>query len=200
MEWVTVPLDDVPTGDDAATGLGLDQLNDEEILAILSHPNPALATLRRAIGMAKIIPALDYINELLDDGVSKLLVFAHHVDVLHRLYTGLTGHGPVLFQGSTPERVRTEAVQRFQNDPKCRVFIGQIDASGTALTLTAASDVVFVESSWVPSSNYQAASRAHRLGQRSAVLARLLYAPDTLDERINTIVARKARDFAQLWD
>jgi SNF2 family DNA or RNA helicase len=213
MAWDAVPLDNVDTRPVAETDgfrlvrkgaepilAQLGEADDDEFLEILSHPNPALASLRRAIGMAKTTRALDYITELLEGGVPKLLVFAHHIEVLHRLHLGLTGFAPVLFQGSTPERVRTEAVKRFQNDPKCRVFLGQIDAAGTALTLTAASDVVFVESSWVPSSNYQAASRAHRLGQRSAVLVRLLYAPDTLDERINAIVARKARDFAQLWD
>jgi SNF2 family DNA or RNA helicase len=79
-----------------------------------------------------------------------------------------------------------------------RVFIGQVKAAGTAITLTAASEVAIVEPSWVPGDNVQAICRAHRLGQHDSVLASFLYLPGTLDQRIMTVFRRKAHEIAEL--
>lgn len=79
-----------------------------------------------------------------------------------------------------------------------RVFVGQILAAGTAITLTAASEVTIVEPSWVPGENRQAIDRAHRLGQQDSVLASFLYLPNTLDARIMGVFRRKAGEIASL--
>jgi SNF2 family DNA or RNA helicase len=59
------------------------------------------------------------------------------------------------------------------------------------LTLTAASNVVFVEQGWAPAHEDQAADRAHRIGQTKAVTAYKLIATDTIEEDIFEIVERK---------
>jgi SWI/SNF-related matrix-associated actin-dependent regulator 1 of chromatin subfamily A len=137
---------------------------------------------------------------LLDGGVRKLVVFAHHVELINSVHGLLAEYNPVSLTGDTGEATRRSAIVSFQNNPDTRVFVGNIDACGVAITLTAAHDVVFVECSWVPGANYQAASRCHRLGQHDGVLARMLYVPDSLDERIMKTFQRKAIEIAQLWD
>jgi SNF2 family DNA or RNA helicase len=106
--------------------------------------------------------------------------------------------------GQNTPREREQAVDKFLTDPKCRVFIGNIQAAGTAITLVGpkcrCSDVVFVESSWTPMDNAQAACRVHRIGQHDGVVARMLSAAGTVDDLINGLLVRKAREFTQLFD
>ena len=85
-------------------------------------------------------------------------------------------------------RNRDALVARFQNDPTCRVGVFQIQAAGTALTMTACRRAIFVEQAWTPALNTQAIKRHHRIGSTNAVLAEVLVAPG-LDE----IVGRNTR-------
>jgi SWI/SNF-related matrix-associated actin-dependent regulator 1 of chromatin subfamily A len=84
------------------------------------------------------------------------------------------------------------------------VFVGQITAAGSSITLVSpeidVSDVFFVEASFSPGDNIQAASRIHRIGQKDAVQVWFLHAADTLDDRIADILMRKTKDFHELFD
>lgn len=173
-------------------------MDDDEIVSILS--TAPIATIRRSLGLAKVDGAIDWAEAKLAEGADKLILFAHHTDVIDALARGLVNFNPVVFDGRTNQTARIDAVSRFQGDPKVRVFVGQITAAGTAITLTAAKDVGIVEASWTPTENYQAACRAHRLGQRDGVTAYFLSAPKTLDERIAQTFRRKAREIADLFD
>ena len=107
-------------------------------------------------------------------------MFAHHADVIAALARHLGEYSPAVLTGATTSREREDAVDKFLKDPRCRVFIGNIQAAGTAITLVGpkckCSDVVFVESSWTPMDNAQAACRVHRIGQKDGVVARMLSA------------------------
>jgi SWI/SNF-related matrix-associated actin-dependent regulator of chromatin subfamily A-like protein 1 len=169
--------------------------DDAFVRALHAHDDEgpgAVTTLRRELGVLKADPAADWIAERLACGMQKILVFGWHIEVLRRLHERLAEYHSVLVIGATPPAARTDAQLRFQNDPQVRVFIGQILAAGTAITLTAASEVVMVEPSWVPGENRQAIDRAHRLGQQDSVLATFLYIPGTLDQRIMSVFRRKA--------
>jgi SWI/SNF-related matrix-associated actin-dependent regulator 1 of chromatin subfamily A len=176
----------------------LSRLSDRNLLAAL-HAVPRaddeqvpLATLRRALGELKVDPTVEWIVERLTCGVNKLAVFGWHVHTLEQLTRRLAEYEAVLVTGSTPAGARTIAIERFQKRAFTRVFVGQILAAGTAITLTAASEVVIMEPSWVPGENQQAISRVHRLGQHDSVLATYLYLPGTLDQRILSVFRRKA--------
>jgi SNF2 family DNA or RNA helicase len=84
-----------------------------------------------------------------------------------------------------------------------KIFVGQIQAGGTGITLVSptakCSDVIFAESSFSPSDNYQAACRVHRIGQNDGVLVRHASAAGTLDDRIQEILARKSRDIKEIF-
>lgn len=197
-EPVEVDKADIPPDlADANVGAGL---TDDEFIAALSGQATHVATARRLLGLAKVEPAAQWAEGLLASGVRKLVLFAHHKDVIDRLAERLVEWNPVTLTGSTPHAERTKAVDRFQGDSSCRVFVGQMQAAGTAITLTAAADVGIVEASWTPSDNYQAACRCHRIGQRDGVLARFLHVPGTLDARIARVYRRKAEEIAELFE
>jgi SNF2 family DNA or RNA helicase len=157
-----------------------------------------LVTLRRRLGELKIEATVEWVTERLACGVGKLLVFGWHTRTLETLHNLLAEYEPVLIIGDTSPAARVDAVDRFQRHPTTRVFVGQILAAGTAITLTAASEVAMMEASWVPGENTQAISRAHRLGQHDSVLASYLYLPGTLDQRIMSIFRRKAAETKEL--
>ena len=154
---------------------------------------------RKHIGLSKVDVAVDHIRNALDAG-GKVIVGAHHKDVIARLKDALKDFGPVVVTGDTPPVKRHEAVQSFQNDPKARVFIGNILAAGTGLTLTAAPHVIIVEPDWVPSNNAQFEDRAHRIGQKSPVLIEYLAMEQTIDIQILRANARKLDVIEQAID
>ena len=172
--------------------------DDDDILKSLrNNPEGAVATVRRELGLMKVAPTILWVQERLAS-TDKILLFAWHRDVIAGLERGLREFAPVVVTGNSTPNARALAVQDFQSDPGTRVFIGQILAAGTAVTLTAASEVAIVEPSWVPGENVQAISRAHRLGQRDMVLASFLYLPGTLDERIMRVFRKKAAEISEL--
>ncbi len=154
----------------------------------LTNPNPTIlgqiSTVRREMGEAMLPGMISYIQMLLDGGIEKLVVFAHHKSVIAGLKEKLSKYNPVVIQGSTPSKKRQEAIDGFQEDVSIRLFIGQLNAAGTGITLTAASDVVLAEASWVPGENEQAVDRCHRIGQRGSVLARYLVVEGSISEKI----------------
>lgn len=173
----------------------------DAVLESLRDPGVAQATERRLTGMLKVPGVLAYLRGELENP-GKLIVFAYHREVMDALEAGLRdmGHPPVRIDGSTHSANRDLAVWRFQTEPGVRVFLGQITACREVLTLTAADQVAFAEAEWSPSMNFQAASRAHRIGQLGSVLVRFLSLEGSFDAVIAMCLARKTRDFAALFN
>jgi SWI/SNF-related matrix-associated actin-dependent regulator 1 of chromatin subfamily A len=185
-----------------------DSASPDAIVAALRSLNHSvgLMTTRRLLGAAKLRGATEYLVDMLDNlpDNRKVLVFAHHAHVIAALARHLGEYAPAVLTGTTSPKDREAAVDKFLNDAHCRVFIGNIQAAGTAITLVGprckCSDVVFVESSWTPMDNAQAACRVHRIGQQDGVVARMLSAAGTVDDLINSLLVRKAREFTRLFD
>lgn len=88
---------------------------------------------------------------------------------------------------------RQKEVNKFQNDESCKVFLGTTEACKEGLTLTAASNVIFIDYPWNWASYSQAYSRAHRIGQKNAVTVYNLICIGTIDEKIfSTIKSKKS--------
>jgi SWI/SNF-related matrix-associated actin-dependent regulator 1 of chromatin subfamily A len=121
-----------------------------------------------------------------------------HKRALSLVAEGLARFGVVMIDGSVPEAKRVEAVQAFQNDPATRVFVGNVRAAGTGLTLTAAADIVMLESSWSPADNAQALMRVHRVGQEKQVRARFISLANSIDDVVTDVVARKTAAIAKI--
>jgi SNF2 family DNA or RNA helicase len=175
----------------------LTKANDDLLIRALHNPDGQLTTLRRELGELKVQPTITWVQERMQS-VNKLLLFAWHHSVIEHLRRGLEEFDPVVITGETGPAGRSNAIELFQNRSRVRLFIGQILAAGTAITLTAANEVAIVEPSWVPGENVQAICRAHRLGQRDSVLASFLYLPGSLDERIMRTFRRKASEISEL--
>lgn len=152
-----------------------------------------IARLRREIGELKAPALAAYLADELDGSEGKLVVFAWHKAVLDVLEHRLQGFGVARIDGSVPAAKRQGEVDRFQGDANCRVFLGNIAAAGTAITLTAASNLVFAELAWTPGDNAQAAMRVHRIGQSQPVLIRTATLKGSIDEAVNQVLARKTR-------
>jgi SWI/SNF-related matrix-associated actin-dependent regulator 1 of chromatin subfamily A len=151
-----------------------------------------LARVRAETALAKVPAVLEHVRMALEGGVSKLLLWGHHHAVIDALVAGLADYSPAELTGRTSSEDRQAAVDRFQTDPACRVFVGSIQAGGVGLTLTAASLVLFAESSWVPAENTQAEDRAHRIGQRDTVTVQHLALEGSLDAHIlQTVLAKQ---------
>lgn len=160
-----------------------------------------IMTLRRLIGEAKAVPYGHMLLEELQSGATdKRVVYGIHVDALTSLRDFLRAHGVnvVLVNGSTKEKDRIEAVRAFQEDEGCSVFIGNIRAAGTGITLTASCEIDMMESDWSPAGNAQAIMRIHRIGQHRNVRARFITLAGSLDEVVNRIVAQKTAAIASI--
>jgi SWI/SNF-related matrix-associated actin-dependent regulator of chromatin subfamily A-like protein 1 len=176
---------------------------DTDIENIMRRGEGHVMAMRHALGLAKVSNSIEAIREALEDSPRKVVVFAHHHDVIDLLMSGLVDFGAVKIDGRDNDKARAKAVEAFQHNFKIRVFVGQIAAAGTSITLVSerndVSDVYFVEADWSPGINVQAASRIHRIGQKNAVQVWFLTAHGTLDDRIQDILSRKTRDFYTLF-
>ena len=128
-----------------------------------------LGKLRHLTGMLKVPAALDWMEDFVQSGAS-LLVFCHHQDVGDALEAGLKALNvrTCRVDGRVTGDRRQGAVDAFQGR-FVQVMIASIRAAGEALTLTAASDVLFVERDWTAAAEEQAADRVHRKGQTENV-------------------------------
>lgn len=159
-----------------------------------------IATLRRLVGKAKMIPYANMLKMELDGGAGKRVVFCVHTEPAEHLLKFLTKHGydAVLVNGNTPEWLRQQSVERFMTDPDCKVFIGNIKVAGVGLTLTESSDIDMFESDWSPAGNAQAIKRVHRYGQTREVTARFITLANSIDEAVNKVVAGKTASIAEI--
>jgi SWI/SNF-related matrix-associated actin-dependent regulator 1 of chromatin subfamily A len=176
-------------------------LNDPQaIQEALAAAQPHVAALRRLTGMLKAPLVAEMVEDDLNGGLDKIVVMGVHRSVLDILAERLKRFRPQVLHGGTSADARQKAIDTFQQEPSARVFIGQIVAAGTAITLTAAADLVFAETSWVPADNAQAAMRVHRIGQTKPVLVRMPILAGTIDETVARAVRRKTKDIAALLD
>jgi len=180
------------------TGFSVGQeLSDDKLLNVLHMMSHSVSSLRRYHALKKVAPAIELIsNELREKQYEKILIFGIHSDVLAMVYEGLKEFGACLVTGATPSSERFALQEKFQNDKNLRVFIGNIQAAGTNLTLTASSEVVFIEQDWVPGNNKQASDRSNRYGQTRRVNVRNLCISDSIDEKIVEALTRKLREIS----
>jgi SNF2 family DNA or RNA helicase len=137
------------------------------------------------------------LRTLIDSGIhlkEKVLLFAHHDRMLNFMASVLEEQGLdyIRIDGKVTGVWRRGALcSKFQNDAKCRFAVLSIAACSTAITLTAASLVVFAEMVPKPSDMLQAGDRAHRIGQTKPVTAEYWILRGSLDETLYRILAAK---------
>lgn len=173
-----------------------------------------MSRVRRDTALAKVPWVFEHVAELLRGGLECVVVMAHHHEVQNKLMElfnapekrgGGGGFGPgtaVLHTGGLAAQAKDAAVVAFQGveeggvkrppDPRCKVFIGSILASGVGITLTRAHTLIFAELDWVPGNVTQAEDRVHRIGQTMPVLIQHLVIEGSIDARIvDALIAKQ---------
>lgn len=170
---------------------------DDAVTALRARTQAAfteISKLRHATALAKMPQVVEHIQNALEDGTQKLIVFAHHRDVIRTILDSLAEANieAVSITGDTAMYDRQKAVDAFQQDADVRVFVGNIQAAGVGLTLTAAAHVIFAELDWVPGNVSQAEDRAHRIGQVQSVLVQHLVLDGSLDAKMaKTLISKQ---------
>lgn len=132
------------------------------------------------------------LDQLMAEQDRKIVLFSEWTTMLNLIEPLLEGrHLPfVRLDGSVPQKKRRELIQRFQNDPDCKLFM-TTNAGATGLNLQAANTVINVDLPWNPALLEQRISRAHRMGQKRPVQVFLLVTTDTLEENLLATLSAK---------
>jgi len=140
----------------------------------------------------KMKSAIDWIKDYLEDA-EKLVVFTTHTAPLDQ-FMEVFGDIAVKVNGKVTGDKRQAAVDKFQNDPSCRLFFGNLQAAGVGLTLTAANATAHMEFGWTPADHTQGEDRVHRIGQKAdSVFAYYMVASGTIDEWLMEILDDKQK-------
>ena len=172
--------------------------------ALVENPNALMAfeglsVIMREAGMRKVKPACEFIGDLMESE-SKVVVFAHHKEVVAQLSQGLQAYHPVSITGDTPAAQRQQALDKFQDpDSTHRIIVGNIAAMSEGVDLSAADVVVFVEATWQTSALEQASSRVENIAKQSfRPLVYLLTIRASLDHNVLGKVLRKLNVIDQI--
>lgn len=146
-------------------------------------------------------PKLDELARLLDEIClgegHKVVVFSEweRMQAMAANVCEALGVGFVRLHGGVPSDARGGLIDRFREDPECKVFLST-DAGGVGLNLQAASHVVNLDLPWNPAVLAQRIARVHRLGQRKAVNVVLLVSEGGFEERMEATLETKRALFA----
>lgn len=132
----------------------------------------------------------ELLSEIRDSG-QKVVIFTQYLDMLDILGRFLKEEKIeyASIRGST--RDRKEQVAKFQEDPKCEVFLGSLQAAGVGIDLIAASVVIHYDRWWNPAKENQATDRVHRMGQKRGVQVFKLVTRHSVEEHIHRMIERK---------
>lgn len=183
--WETLDVDL-----DEGTRALCDEVDVVDVLkAIEAGRTPKFRTIskaREALAKAKTATMLE-IAKAHEESETPLLVFSAHTYPIKQLGKR---KGWAIITGETTAEERSAIENDFQAGNLLGVGL-TIDAGGVAVTLTRASHVLFVDRDWTPALNAQAEDRAHRIGQKNAVLITTLVADHALDKRVAELLAQK---------
>jgi SNF2 family DNA or RNA helicase len=154
-----------------------------------------LMTLRRITGMGKIPAAVEYVMEFLDEAPDdeKIAIGIHHEAVRNGIAHALESNGVRTLQlsGEDSAENKNRIVQRFNNDPACRVLIVNMLAGGVGLNLQVCNNTLVLERQWNAADEEQFEGRFHRQGQTRPVLADYMLAQGTIDTYFSALVEQK---------
>lgn len=163
--------------------------------------HPRLVDSRSEVESGKFEDVLETLETLAKSG-NKILVFSSFVSHL-KLYEAelrLRNIRYVMLTGADDAKDRELAVNRFQTDDKCSVFMISLKAGGTGLNLTAANYVLILDPWWNPFAESQAIGRSYRMGQTQKVTVIRFLAKDTIEEKIHALQLRKKDLAGQMID
>ena len=144
--------------------------------------------LRQIYARGKVRDVIEFVKDFRENG-KKIILFCS----LHEVVDQLKRYFPtaVSVTGRDSQDEKQRAVDAFQNNPKADIIICSIKAAGVGLTLTASSNVAFVEFPWTYADCCQCEDRAHRIGQKDSVTCYYFLGRRTIDEKVYRIIQEK---------
>ena len=144
--------------------------------------------LRQISARGKVRDVIEFVKDFRENG-KKIILFCS----LHEVVDQLKRYFPtaVSVTGRDSQDEKQSAVDAFQNNPKADIIICSIKAAGVGLTLTASSNVAFVEFPWTYADCCQCEDRAHRIGQKDSVTCYYFLGRRTIDEKVYRIIQEK---------
>ena len=144
--------------------------------------------LRQISARGKVRDVIEFVKDFRENG-KKIILFCSLHEVVDQLKRYFPTAVSVTGRDSLDEKQR--AVDAFQNNPKADIIICSIKAAGVGLTLTASSNVAFVEFPWTYADCCQCEDRAHRIGQKDSVTCYYFLGRRTIDEKVYRIIQEK---------
>jgi SNF2 family DNA or RNA helicase len=170
--------------------LDLRELDARVAAALRAERLVRLNALKLLAARGKLHAALGWIHDFCSSG-ERLVVFAHHQEIQRAVLQRFPSALHIL--GADSPASRDAALRAFQAPDLDgnQLIVCSTEVAGHGLTLTRASNVVFLELEWTPARHDQAEDRCHRIGQEDAVTASYLLAAGTIDETISALLERK---------
>jgi SWI/SNF-related matrix-associated actin-dependent regulator 1 of chromatin subfamily A len=153
-----------------------------------------LTKVRQIIADEKIAQTIELAENIIEQD-KKVIIFCNFTDSLNKI-TEHFGKAAVKLDGSMSKPNRQNSVDQFQDNPKVKVFVGNIKAAGVGITLTAAEAVIMNDLSFLPSDHAQAEDRAYRYGQKNNVLVYYPIFENTIEGVIYDILNNKKQVIA----
>ncbi|MEO1065591.1 MAG: C-terminal helicase domain-containing protein, partial [Actinomycetota bacterium] len=129
----------------------------------------------------------------------KAIVFSQWVDTIERLAERLARFGPERYHGGVPHAKRDGVIERFRDDPTCRVLLMSYGAGSVGLNLQFAGYVFLFDRWWNPAVEDQAINRAHRIGAAGPVTVSRYLCAGTIEQRIDEVLTAKRRLFEEVF-
>jgi SWI/SNF-related matrix-associated actin-dependent regulator 1 of chromatin subfamily A len=153
-----------------------------------------LTKVRQIIAEEKIQQTIEIAENIIEQG-KKVIIFCNFTDSLNKIVEHF-GKTAVKLDGSMSQHERQYSVDQFQENEKIKVFVGNIRAAGTGITLTAGEAAIFNDLSFLPSDHAQAEDRSYRYGQKNNVLVYYPIFENTIEGIIYDILNNKKQVIA----
>jgi SNF2 family DNA or RNA helicase len=135
---------------------------------------------------------VELVDTCLENGL-KIVVFSQFVKMIDIIVNYFENRDIITAGITGKTRRRGHQIDRFNNDPDCRVFVGSLKAGGSGIDLTGGSVVIHYDRWWNAAKEDQATDRVHRIGQTRGVQVFKLVTEGTLEEKISAIIAKKKK-------
>lgn len=173
----------------------LDGFLDESKQRYMANALVRIETLKLLTARGKLKSILEWVEDFLESG-EKLVIYAHHIEIQKAIFEYFDKQKSEEFNVATlfsEQEIleRQNNVDKFQIDVNCKLMVCSLQLGGLGITLTAASNVAFVELGWNPATHDQAEDRVHRIGQRDAVMAYYFLGEETIDDDIYALIQKK---------
>ncbi len=158
--------------------------------------------LKRLAGKLKLPSVIDWVNGFLEEDEGKLILFAHHVEVVEQLHARWARES-VMVNGSVSMKKRRMAEDEFLKSNKKRIFVGNMRAAGTGWSAKGVSTVAFAEMDWTPGAHQQAGDRTHGIGrgvEGETSEEWWLVAKGTIEEKLVKLLQKKSRILDSVLD